>query len=140
MREPRPGPSALLDVRDQPGESLGRPGSGPGDKSTGFFTIVLGGSGNDVLRNVGTGQARLNGNDGQDQIFGGTVDSLFGQNGDDELFDGLFLRGGSGDDTLRGGSGNDSMFGDDGFDNLDGGAGFDDLCATAEITSNCEAF
>ena len=108
--------------------------------NTGFFTTVLGGDDNDNLRNLGSGQARLNGNDGNDRLFGRTVDSLFGQNGDDRLEGGLFLRGGAGNDTLLGLDGNDSMFGDEGFDNLDGGAGFDELCATAEITANCEAF
>ena len=108
--------------------------------NTGFFTTVLGGDDNDTLRNLGSGQARLNGNDGNDRLFGRTVDSLFGQNGNDRLEGGLFLRGGAGNDTLLGLDGNDSMFGDEGFDNLDGGAGFDDLCATAEITANCEAF
>jgi len=108
--------------------------------NTGFFTTVLGGADNDTLRNLGSGQARLNGNDGNDRLLGRTVDSLFGQNGNDRLEGGLFLRGGAGNDTLLGLDGNDSMFGDEGFDNLDGGAGFDDLCATAEITANCEAF
>lgn len=106
----------------------------------GTFTTVLGGTGNDRLQNLGFGQVRLNGNDGDDFLIGKIVDSLFGQNGNDRLEGGLFLRGGAGDDTLRGLDGNDSMFGDEGFDNLDGGAGFDDLCATAEITANCEAF
>ncbi len=107
--------------------------------SSGFFITVLGGTGDDTLQNVGSGQARLNGNDGNDRLFGASVDSLFGQNGNDFLQGGLFLRG-PGNDILRGLDGNDSMFGDEGFDNLDGGPGFDDLCATAEITVNCEAF
>ena len=108
--------------------------------NTGLFTTVLGGTDNDTLQNLGNGGARLNGNDGDDRLFGKIVDSLFGQNGNDRLEGGLFLRGGAGNDTMFGLDGNDSMFGDEGFDNLDGGVGFDDLCATAEITTNCEAF
>ena len=107
---------------------------------TGFFTIVLGGDGNDTIRNRGTGQARLNGNAGDDVITGELVDQLFGQEGNDRLTNGIFLRGGAGNDILRGLSGNDTLIGDDGFDTLDGGEGFDDLCLTGESNTGCEAF
>ena len=106
---------------------------------TGIFTIVIGGDGNDSIRNRGTGQARLNGNGGDDIIVGDIVDQLFGQDGNDTLTGGQFLRGGFGNDTLRGQSGNDTLIGDDGFDTLDGGSGFDDLCETGESNTNCEA-
>lgn len=104
-------------------------------------SVVLGGVGNDTLRSSNAaGSARLNGNDGDDRIFGADFDSLFGQDGSDLLSNGRFLRGGAGDDRLLGFDGNDELFGDEGFDDLDGGEGVDDLCATAEVTTNCEAF
>jgi Ca2+-binding RTX toxin-like protein len=106
---------------------------------TGIFTIVIGGDGADTIRNRGTGQARLNGNGGDDIIIGDIVDQLFGQDGNDTLTGGQFLRGGIGNDTLRGQSGNDTLIGDEGFDTLDGGTGFDDLCLTGESNTNCEA-
>lgn len=107
---------------------------------TGFFTIVTGGLGNDSIRNRGSGQARLNGNQGDDTIMGEGPDQLFGQEDNDRLTGGSFLRGGSGNDTLRALEGNDTLIGDDGFDVLDGGEGFDDLCLTGESNTGCEAF
>jgi Ca2+-binding RTX toxin-like protein len=109
--------------------------------NTSTFSRVTGGTGNDVLRSINAiSQARLSGNDGQDQLFGTLSDSLFGQNGNDLMVGGRLLVGGDGNDTMKGEDGNDTMDGGIGFDNLDGGPGFDDLCANAEITANCEAF
>jgi Ca2+-binding RTX toxin-like protein len=109
--------------------------------NTSTFSRVTGGTGDDVLVSSNIiSQARLSGNDGNDQLFGTLSDSLFGQNGNDFMIGGRLLIGGEGNDTMRGEDGNDTMDGGNGFDNLDGGTGFDDLCANAEITVNCEAF
>ncbi|HYI56332.1 MAG TPA: hypothetical protein VEX57_20360 [Microlunatus sp.] len=109
--------------------------------NTSTFSRVTGGTGDDVLRSINPiSQARLSGNDGNDQLFGTLSDSLFGQNGNDLMVGGRLLVGGEGSDTMKGQDGNDSLDGGNGFDNLDGGTGFDDLCANAEVTVNCEAF
>ncbi len=89
-------------------------------------TIVLAGSGDDVVE---TGSARdaifgeygddtLSGNGGRDLLFGGAGDDdLFGGDGRDLLF------GGVDDDVLDGGNDRDSLFGDTGGDVLLVGAG-----------------
>ena len=74
----------------------------------------------------GDGDDRLNGTNGDDQIFGGGGnDRLNGGNGNDALF------GNSGDDTLNGGNGNDSLNGGSGNDRINGSNG-DDLLAGGE--------
>ena len=109
--------------------------------NTSTFSRVTGGTGDDVLRSINPiSQARLSGNDGNDQLFGTLSDSLFGQNGNDLMVGGRLLVGGEGSDTMKGQDDNDSLDRGNGFDNLDGGTGFDDLCANAEVTVNCEAF
>lgn len=98
---------------------VGKEGAaGEGDTVYSDVEIVLGGSGNDVLR----------GTEGADSLYGnGGDDTLDGRGGDD------LLVGGSGKDKLTGGAGNDRLFGfsntltaGDGVpDLLDGGAGAD---------------
>jgi Ca2+-binding RTX toxin-like protein len=62
----------------------------------------------------------LNGNEGQDAIFGADgADLISGGPGAD------FLRGGSGDDLISGDAGHDDISGDDGADQLSGDSGVD---------------
>jgi Ca2+-binding RTX toxin-like protein len=106
--------------------------------NTSTFSRVLGGPGNDILISTHViSQARLSGNDGNDQIFGAGIDSLFGQNGNDLLRGGWFQSGGNGDDRLTGTELNDTLNGNAGYDRLDGRGGTD-LCVEGEIKLNCE--
>ena len=70
----------------------------------------------------------LNGNDGDDELYGDVSDTstygndtLVGGNGAD------YLSGDGGKDILLGGADNDTLFGGNGDDTLDGGSGFDQL-------------
>ncbi|MEU4622079.1 hypothetical protein AB0G04_19205 [Actinoplanes sp. NPDC023801] len=105
------------------------------------FGRITGGSGNDLLRSFSNvSQARLSGNDGNDTIDGGPLNSLFGQNGNDVLTGGIFLSGGAGDDRLRSFAGGQTLDGGPGNDRGDAGAGTDDRCLNLENTLNCESF
>lgn len=80
-----------------------------------------GGAGNDTLT-AGGGPATLNGDDGDDELFGTAhADKLYGGAGNDTL------HGYAGDDILSGNSGDDTLFGGKGEDNLRGFAGNDTL-------------
>lgn len=85
------------------------------DTIVGHSTVgdwLLGGQGNDTIdAHLSTGANILNGNLGNDRVFGGA--------GPDTL------RGGQGDDVIVGGAGNDWLSGDLGSDTLTGGAGAD---------------
>ena len=76
---------------------------------------VAGGSGFDVVRNLGLITGLVDLGDGNDLYDGRTAAGP-----------GLEVRGGGGDDTLRAGGGEDSLVGGDGSDLLRGGGG-DDL-------------
>ncbi len=91
---------------------------------------VLGGTGNDFLRVLGSSPSTVSGDDGDDrltseasvgQVFGGNAgdDKVIGGDGRDEV------RGGSGNDTVLGGGDNDLMSGNSGRDELLGGTGND---------------
>ena len=73
-------------------------------------------------------------------LFGGTVDSLFGQNGDDELFDGLFLRGGSGTTPFAAAMATTRCSATTASTSSTAVPGSTTCAPAAEITSNCEAF
>lgn len=126
-----------------------------GDPPVPVSIIILGGSGNDVIRGgdnderidagssndivcAGRGDDIVFGNIGDDQIdgefgddalFGGAGDdTLVGDEGDDDLIGGSGndrMRGGNGDDFLQGDSGSDILCGEDGADVLLGGDGVD---------------
>lgn len=82
-------------------------------------SAVLGGGGLDRIR-LPAGDSSANGEDGNDQIYGGAgVDELSGGNGDDQIF------GDAGNDTIRGDAGNDRLVGGNGNDVLNGGDGDD---------------
>lgn len=109
-------------------------------------TYLRGGDGNDVITS-GTGFNDINGNAGNDTIFGGPAnDWLVGGKGDDEIHGGTgkqilygnlgndtliggdhadTVRGGQGDDLIYGGGGNDWISGDKGNDTIYGGSGAD---------------
>ena len=101
--------------------------------------IIVGGSGNDVLRGTVRGSDRLNGGSGQDQLYSGRgdvledlgygSDRLNGGGGQDQLY------GGRGDDTLTDGD-RDGAVGDAaaGPDTLDGGGGAYDTLSYAQRT------
>ncbi|WP_268877121.1 calcium-binding protein [Derxia lacustris] len=130
------------------------------------YDLLYGGTGNDVLSG-GADRDNLIGGSGADTLYGGddadqlsaegaldstdpytsgadaagTVNVLFGGNGDDGLSGGAgndvlngdagndYLSGGDGRDTLSGGTGDDRLYGAGGIDLLDGGAGNDSLDA-----------
>lgn len=76
-------------------------------------------------------QDLLNGNDGNDRLYGGyMVDELHGGIGSDRLYGGYeddFLYGDAGNDQLYGEQDDDYLNGGDGNDRLDGGIGVDTL-------------
>ena len=83
---------------------------------------LSGGSGNDVLRLLGSATGILRGGDGDDLLAGGPGnDILDGGNGAD------LLQGGDGDDLIEGGSGPDVILGNAGADDLRGDAGDDEI-------------
>jgi Ca2+-binding RTX toxin-like protein len=72
---------------------------------------VLGGTGNDSLAGVPTGDSVMEGYAGNDTLNGNTGrDTLLGGTGDDNLY------GNAGDDVLDGGAGTDYLYGGDGKD------------------------
>ncbi|WP_099826184.1 Hint domain-containing protein [Oceaniglobus indicus] len=80
---------------------------------------LFGGSGNDILSG-GTGNDRIDGGDNADRLYGEDGnDTLLGGAGDDRL------DGGMGDDSLQGGAGRDTLNGAAGNDTLSGGDGAD---------------
>ncbi len=90
---------------------------------------MKGDAGDDLLQG-GKGNDRLEGGDGNDELSGGDGDDeLLGGSGNDRLGGGSgndILQGENGDDQLRGGEGNDQLYGGEGNDLLEGHAG-DDL-------------
>ncbi|MEM9734637.1 MAG: tandem-95 repeat protein [Pseudomonadota bacterium] len=94
------------------------------------------GAGNDVLdtANIGGGVAKtLYGEEGDDDIFSGFAnDTVYGGAGEDEIW------GENGDDILFGGADNDLILGGDGADAIDGGAG-NDTASFADATSGVVA-
>jgi len=83
---------------------------------------VFAGDGNDVVQHVGSLDAELYGEDGNDRLTGG--------NGND------LLTGSDGNDTLVGGSGNDTLWGGAGRDYLTSGAGDDVLIPDLSTTTD----
>lgn len=103
---------------------------------------IRGGSGDDTITlpsdvsvrfvlDGGTGDDRIHGSDGQDDIFGSTGDdTLEGGDGEDVVDGGDgrdYVDGSSGSDILSGGRGNDTVYGGDGLDDVLGGQGRDYL-------------
>ena len=84
---------------------------------------VTGGAGNDTM--VATGMSvsvTMDGEAGNDQIFGGTADDILrGGDGDDLIY------GNTGVDEILGGAGADTVLAGDGNDTVDGGGGEDTL-------------
>ena len=101
--------------------------------------------GNDVIDfKLSEYKNKLNGQDGDDTIYGGTnndninggngFDLIYGYNGNDKLY-GLAgddtLYGGEGNDYISSGTGNDKIYGQNGNDSLYGGDGNDYISAGA---------
>ena len=118
----------------------------------GVDTVVIGGDGFDwvsVLAGLpvnldlsNTGIERVDGNNGDDIVYGGNVNDfaviLRGFRGDDTLTGGFLndtLLGGDGADVLVGGVGVDRIYGQAGADSLDGGEGNDILFADSDDIS-----
>ncbi len=74
---------------------------------------IHGRGGNDTITNLTSIRSKLYGNEGDDQITGGSENDI--------------LDGGSGNDSLSGGAGDDVLYGGDGVDTLLGGPGRDKL-------------
>ena len=97
-----------------------------------IFTIRAGTSGNETITAAnGTDHIIYGGSGGNDTLNGNTGNNtLFGQTGNDTLNgnDGNdVLVGQDGIDTLNGGNGSDTLVGGDGNDNVNGGAGNDTI-------------
>ena len=111
--------------------------------------IILGGSGNDLIRGTTRSDFVMAGN-GNDTVYGGGEDdAIYGGGGEDLLYgdagrDKIYgdtsndrIFGGTGNDTIKGGQGRDRIYGQDGNDKLydndtaidiiDGGAGTDGI-------------
>jgi len=84
-----------------------------------------------VVIDGGSGNDKLEGGDGDDDIDGGSgKDKIHGHDGDDTLNGGDGgdkIDGGDGDDTITGGGGKDKIGGGDGDDDIDGGDGGDKI-------------
>lgn len=79
-------------------------------------------SGDDILIGYASSLVLINGEGGNDRVFGGLCDDVLrGGDGADEV------RGGWGNDLVDGGSGDDIVVGDVGDDTVDGGLGDDSL-------------
>jgi Ca2+-binding RTX toxin-like protein len=105
----------------------------------GSTNIITGGNGNDII-DGGAGDDRLYGEFGNDTIIGGLGrDYIVGNQGTDVIWgdiegntdvgDSDYIRGGDGDDDIRAGGGDDLIFGDSGIgnDKIRGDAGNDEL-------------
>ena len=87
---------------------------------SGYFW-VNGDDGDDALYG-GEGNNYLNGSNGNDTLYGGEGnDNLYGSNGNDTLY------GGEGSDNLYGSNGNDTLYGGEGRDYFEGGYDNDTL-------------
>ena len=94
-------------------------------------TATFAGSNNVISATAGTKNHYIDGQAGDDTIYGTSGhDYLVGGEGNDILHGGAgndYLLGGAGDDTLNGGAGNDTLYGGAGNDTLNGGDGNDIL-------------
>jgi len=107
---------------------------------------LFGDHGNDTITNNTSLPSMIDGEGGNDTIYGGSGDdrirgdgnpgfgsgqnTIFGRGGNDTIHGGDFtdeIWGGIGDDELHGGGGNDYLHGDDGADHLFGETGSDTL-------------
>lgn len=107
-------------------DSLYASGVFPGDADDANATnFIFGDNGNDII--YGGLHDHLYGGEGGDLISGGGW--LYGEAGNDQLAAGAsaVLDGGTGDDVLTGGAGNDELYGQAGKDSLAGGAAADIL-------------
>lgn len=103
--------------------------------SQGFDDTIIGGHGDDLINSLPTnpitGRLVIEGNDGQDTIFGGSGnDSISGNDGFDSIDAGDgddTILGGDNSDTLIAGVGNDSVSGGSAHDLITGGLGNDTL-------------
>lgn len=108
-----------------------------GEQPTEFDDVILGTTGDDLIRGLGgddvicggTGRDRIFGGNGDDLIFGGfDIDRIVGGNGNDTVHGGGGsdrISGGPGDDVLNGDSGADRIYGDGDNDTINGGGGQD---------------
>lgn len=108
-----------------------------GDTPTNTSDVILGTTGDDIIRGLGgddiicggSGRDRIWGGGGDDLIFGGfDIDRIVGGPGNDTIHgDGGSdrIEGGPGDDVLNGDSGADRISGDGGDDVINGGGGQD---------------
>ncbi len=78
-----------------------------GADAVGFATAILGGAGNDIIHGTASFDLLLDGDEGDDQVFGYAGRDL--------------LAGGQGNDILDGGEGRDTLIGGEGDDTLIGG-------------------
>jgi Ca2+-binding RTX toxin-like protein len=92
---------------------------------------ICGGKGNDTIRVSSKSFCWIEGQDGNDTIYGGSGDDLlYGGSGRDSLYGGYgddYLQGGDDNDYLNGGAGDDYLSGGRGADTLYGGYGIDTI-------------
>jgi len=101
------------------------------EKGFGDDPLLTGGPGDDVIRGGRGNDKRIEGNEGNDQLFGGPGEELIiGGPGDDTMDGGTArdrLQGEGGQDFMRGDAAADRMFGGDGPDRMNGGSGADTM-------------
>ena len=110
---------------------------GNDDLTLNFNGAVWAGSGNDVLHLTDSFRGQAYGQDGNDQILisGACQDpDIDGGEGDDLIdcrgnFFGVYIHGGTGNDTIYGTPYDDQIYGDDGEDVMDGAGGRDSIYA-----------
>lgn len=104
-----------------------------------FDGAVWGGAGNDTIYLTDSFRGQVFGEAGNDQIFvsGASVDAEILGGDDNDLIDctgnddGVYVRGGNGNDTIYGSAYADQLYGDAGADLLYGGGGSDEFYTDA---------
>ncbi|MGH8474413.1 MAG: calcium-binding protein [Methylococcales bacterium] len=110
--------------------------SGYDDDHDGLPSGDLNGDG--IVDDLDTDQDLLEGGNGPDTLSGGPDDdSMYGENGNDEIYGGFgddVLSGGNGPDVLNGGPGDDDIMGDNGNDDCNdpGDGNLDDDCSASD--------
>ena len=147
------GPSTINSIvssTNQGWVSIALDGTGPTDASLSIehttesrvIEEINAGDSNNVIQGVlnssGNHVALIDAGGGDDTVYAGALDFIYGNEGNDQVFGGYLVYGGNGNDLLSGGT---NLYGGAGDDTLqggivmDGGAGDDDLTGQAGATT-----